>query len=129
MADIKYIIPFTYKWEGGLSNAKTDSASANPSPYIYKGVGGWHTNKGVTYPVFKAGASKYGYADTSDNFLTMPEDIWLKIAKGGFWDKLNLDTLKSQAVANVLFSWQWGSGYGWITRVSDYLKSKGINWV
>lgn len=59
----------------------------------------------------------------------MPHEIWLKIAKGGYWDKLNLDTVKSQAVANVMFSWCWGSGYAWIPRVSAYLKANGITWV
>ncbi len=132
MAEIKYIIPFTYKWEGGLSNATTDNASKNPaniSPYTINGKKGWHTNKGVTYSVFKSGASKYGYQDTLENFKDMPHEIWLKIAKGGYWDTLNLDNLKSQAVANVMFSWCWGSGYAWIPRLSSYLKSKGINWV
>lgn len=129
MAQIKYIIPFTYKWEGGLSRATTDTASKNPSPYTYKGQTGWHTNKGVTYSSFKSLSPKLGYKDTADNFLNMPEDIWLKIAKNGYWDKLNLDAVKSQAVANLLFSWQWGSGYAWIPRVSRYLKTKGIEWV
>ncbi len=131
MADIKYIIPFTYKWEGGLSRATTDSASKNPaniSPYTINGQTGWHTNKGVTYSVFKEGAKKYGYQDTLENFKTMPHDIWLKITKNGYWDKLKLDNVKSQAVANVLFSWIWGSGYAWVPRVSKYLKSNGINW-
>lgn len=128
MADIKYIIPFTYKWEGGLSRATTDKASANPSPYVYKGQTGWHTNKGVTYTAFKSLAPKLGYKDTSQNFLTMPEDIWLKIAKNGYWDIINLDNLKSQALANLMFSWQWGSGYAWRNRVKNYLLSKGISW-
>lgn len=128
MAEIKYIIPFTYKWEGGLSRDPADKASVTPSPYEYKGQKGWHTNKGVTYAAFKSNAAKLGYQDTAQNFLTMPEDIWLKIAKGSYWDRLNLDSLKSQAVANIMFSWQWGSGYAWIRRVSEYLKSKGINW-
>jgi hypothetical protein len=128
MANIKEIIPFTYKWEGGLSRATTDSASKNPSPYEYKGVKGWHTNKGVTYAAFKSLAPKLGYQDNATNFLTMPEDIWLKIAKNGYWDIINLDNVKSQAVANLMFSWQWGSGYGWRNRIKNYLKSKGIDW-
>lgn len=128
MADISKIIPFTYKWEGGLSRATTDTASKNPSPYVYNGVGGWHTNKGITYPVFKAGATKYGYTDTSDTFKKMPEDVWLKIAKGEYWDKIKLDAVKSQAIANLMFSWQWGSGYSWRPRIQRYLKSKGITW-
>ena len=128
MADIKAIIPFTYKWEGGLSRATTDTASKNPSPYEYKGVKGWHTNKGITYPVFKEGSKTLGYEDNAQNFLTMPEDIWLKIAKNKFWDVLKLDTVKSQAVANLMFSWIWGSGYAWRNRMVNYLKTKGIDW-
>lgn len=128
MAKIDYIIPFTYKWEGGLSRATTDTASKNASPYTINGKTGWHTNKGVTYPVFKAGAAKYGYADTLENFKNMPSDIWLKIAKGGYWDVLHLDNLNSQAIANLMFSWQWGSGYSWRPRMQKYLASKGISW-
>lgn len=131
MAEIKYIIPFTYKWEGGLSRATTDSASQNPaniSPYNIFGMTGWHTNKGITYSVFKAGASKYGYQDTLENWRDMPHDIWLKVTKNGYWDKLKLDTYKSQAVANVMFSWVWGSGLAWQPRIERYLKSKGVAW-
>ena len=128
MADIKYIIPFTYKWEGGLTRATTDSASKSPSPYIYKGVSGWHTNKGVTYAAFKSNAPSLGYVDNAQNFLSMPEDIGLKIAKIKYWDILYLDEVKSQAVANVMFSWMWGSGYAWQPRMERYLASKGITW-
>jgi hypothetical protein len=128
MADIQAIIPFTYKWEGGLSRATTDKASANPSPYVHQGVKGWHTNKGITYPVFKEGSKTLGYQDTAQNFLTMPEEIWLKIAKVKFWDTLKLDNVKSQAIANLMFSWIWGSGYAWRNRMVDYFKTKGIVW-
>ncbi len=128
MASIKEIIPFTYEKEGGLSRATTDTASRFPSPYTYNGVKGWHTNKGVTYATFKDGASKFGYTDNADNFLTMPEDIWLKIAKQGYWDKMNLDAMKSQAIANFFFSWMWGSGYSWRNRFKKYLETKGITW-
>jgi hypothetical protein len=128
MADIKYITGFTEKWEGGLSRATTDTASKNPSPYTYKGQTGWHTNKGVTYSAFKSLAPRLGYKDTAENFLNMPQDIWLKIAKVGYWDIINLDAVKSQAIANLMFSWQWGSGYSWRNRVQRYLVSKGINW-
>jgi hypothetical protein len=128
MAQIREIIPFTYKWEGGLSRATTDKASRNPSPYVYNGQKGWHTNKGVTYSTFKSLAPKLGYSDTSNNFLTMPEDIWLKIAKNGYWDIINLDAVKSQAIANIMFSWMWGSGYAWRNRIQKYLQSKGISW-
>ena len=86
MADIQKIIPFTYKWEGGLANAKTDSASAYPSPWAWTDpktqiTAPAHTNKGVTYRAFEGAAKKYGYQNSKDNFFTMPHDVWLKIAK------------------------------------------------
>jgi hypothetical protein len=128
MANILEILPFTLKWEGGLSRATTDKASLHPSPYTFKGVKGWHTNKGVTYPVFKDGAKLLNYQDTAENWFNMPMNIWVKIAKFKFWDKLFLDNVKSQAIANAMFSWQWGAGYGWRPRMQRYFLSKGIKW-
>ena len=52
MANYKKIVPFFYKWEGGTSNDKKDSASAYTC-----GVDGIHTNKGVTY---KAWVAQFG---------------------------------------------------------------------
>jgi len=60
--------------------------------------------------------------------LKMPAEIWMKIAKNLFWDHLNLDAVKSQAIANLMFSWTWASGYGWRGRVQRYLKAKNIAW-
>ena len=58
----------------------------------------------------------------------MPDAIWDKIAKGMFWDNLNLDRLKSSGVAFQVFSWNWGAGYGWFNRMKNYLESKGVSW-
>ena len=60
MANYKKIMPFVRKWEGGLSNNKSDNASKNPSPCEYNGKKGWHTNKGVTWTTFK-GSANLGY--------------------------------------------------------------------
>lgn len=128
MADIKNIVEHTLKWEGGLSKAKTDTASSHPSPYVYKGSTGWHTNKGITYATFESASKTLGFENNANNFLTMPNDVWMKIAKSLYWDKLHLDEVKSQAIANLLFSWTWASGYGWRNRVQKYLQSKGVNW-
>jgi len=114
MASIDKIISETKKEEGGLSRAKTDSASAHPSncQITNNGVSAddWHTNKGVTWDTFIGNASKLGYEANCKNFETMPDNIWQKIAKKGYWDPFYLDQYNSQAIANFIFQWAWGSG-------------------
>ena len=128
MANFQDIKGLTLKWEGGLSRATTDSASKNPSPYVYKGVTGWHTNRGITYTTFVESSKKYGFVNNAENFINMPDAIWDKIAKGLFWNDLNLDNVKSNGVAFQLFSWHWGAGTGWFPRMQRYLTSKGVSW-
>lgn len=114
MAKTKDIFTWTLKKEGGLSRAKTDSARAYPAPYeyTYNGVtaSDWHTNKGVTWETFEDLADTLGYDDDPENFFEMPYEIWSAIAKRGYWDKFNLDTLKSQSIANLIFQSAYGSG-------------------
>ena len=116
MANYKDIINFTKFWEGGLSSAQTDSAKNNSSP-CGKGKNGYsyHTNKGIQWITFKSLANKGGYAATCDNFLKMPNDIWLKIYKVGYWDEMLADKIKNQAIANTFVKWAWGSGVGGAT--------------
>lgn len=112
MADYKHLIPFIKKAEGGLSITSTDTASANRSPCTYNGKTGWHTNKGIQWISFKENASKLGYNPSCDNFISMPDSIWIKIYKKAYWDAFDLDNSKSQIIANVIVSWAWGSGVG-----------------
>jgi lysozyme family protein len=128
MAIFNNIKQLTLQKEGGLSRDTRDSASRYPSPYTYQGQTGWHTNKGITYRVFESASDKFGFPNTAENFLTMPDEIWTKIAKGLFWDDLKLDNLKSDGVAFQLFSWHWGAGYGWYSKMQEFLNSKGISW-
>ena len=117
MADHKDIINFTKIAEGGLSSAQTDTAKNNPSP-CGKGKNGYpyHTNKGIQWITFKSLAEKGGYAASCDNFLKMPDSIWLKIYKIGFWDPMQGDKIKNQAIANTFVKWAWGSGVGGATN-------------
>lgn len=110
MADYKVIVPLILRWEGGLSRATTDTASRNPSPCTFNGQTGWHTNKGVTWSTFTSLASRLGYQATCTNFQRMPDDIWGKIFKVGFWDAVGGDQIKSQAIANVAGDFAWGAG-------------------
>lgn len=113
MANAFLIIPHVLKWEGGLSRNPADSASKNPAPCSYNGKTGYHTNKGVTYTTFTSLAKSLNYEPTCENFFTMPEDIFLKIFKTGYWNGFKLDEYKSQKIANVIVSWAWASGaYG-----------------
>lgn len=134
MAQIGSIIAFTYVHEGGLSRSSSDSASANAAPFAIRDPRsgeyktGWHTNKGITYPAFLSASKQYGFPASKENFEKMPHDIWLTIAKRNYWDKVELDSVNSQSVANILFSFIWGAGYGWTPRIKRYVKRKGVAW-
>jgi len=112
MADYKNIIAFIKEKEGGLSHSQHDSAKADPVP---DGTG-VHTNKGVTWKTFKAMAFTLQYDPTVDLFYQMPDDIWGRIFKSGYWDKIWGDHIVSQAIANTLVDWAWGSGPRTATR-------------
>lgn len=127
MANYKKILSFVRKWEGGLSRKTSDTASKNPSPCSYNGQTGWHTNKGVTWIAFKS-QSKLGYYASCDNFIEMPDNIWEKIFKSSYWDKFYLDDMKSQAIANFILGYAWGSGVsGSYSQLKKFfLKEYGI---
>ena len=113
MAVYTKIVSFIKAKEGGLSSATTDTASNNPSN-CGNGSNGrpYHTNKGVTWSTFKGLSSKLGYSATCDNFKKMPDDIWGKIYKDGYWNPMQGDRIKNQAIANTFVEMAWGSGVG-----------------
>ena len=124
MADLQTAIPYIRKAEGGLSRTVTDTASKNPAPWSYKGQTGWHTNKGITYTTFSTLAAELGYDNTADNFFTMPDSIWLKIYKNGYWDKMKADLINSEAIAVAIVDYAWGFGAAGATnRLKAWLKS------
>jgi len=113
MADYKNIISFIKLKEGGLSSATTDTASKNSAP-CGNGSNGkpYHTNKGVTWATFKGLSSSLGYSASCTNFIEMPDSIWGKIYKESYWDKMQGDRVKNQAIANTFVEMAWGSGVG-----------------
>lgn len=123
MAEASKIIPFILQWEGGLSRNTADTASKNPAPCLHNGVGGYHTNKGVTYTTFTTLAKSLGYEPSCENFFTMPDDIFLKIFKTGYWNGFKLDDYKSQKIANIIVSWAWASGaYGAYKQLKKFFE-------
>lgn len=128
MASYSSAIPYIKKSEGGLSRAVTDTASSNPSPYTYQGKSGWHTNRGITWTTFKSLAPSAGYTVSESNFLNMPDDIWLKIYKTGYWNPMKGDTYTSQPVANAVVDFAWAAGVGGSTKaLIKYLSKQGMN--
>jgi lysozyme family protein len=116
MADYKNLIPHIRKSEGGLSSNPKDSASENSSPCGNKDGYPIHTNKGITWETFQGLASKGGYSATCDNFLKMPDSVWYKVYKVGFWDVIQGDKIKNQAIANTFVEMIWGSGLGSVSK-------------
>jgi lysozyme family protein len=117
MVNYKNLVPFIKIKEGGISGTPKDSASKNPSPCGKDRQGfPYHTNKGVQWATFKLLASKGGYTASCENFLKMPDDIWNRIYKVGFWDEIQGDRIKNQAIANTFVEMVWGSGIGSVSR-------------
>lgn len=120
MADFKLAIPIIKRSEGGLSKAKTDTASKNPVP----DGSGYHTNKGITWTTFTENAKRLGYVATPKLFYEMPEGIWQAITKFGYWDRIQGDKLHSQAVATILVDWYFGSGNWAVKNLQSVLNTK-----
>lgn len=124
MANLQKAIPYIRKAEGGLSRATTDTASKNPAPFPYQGKTGWHTNKGITWTTFSSLAPKLGYQATADNFFVMPDPIWEKIYRHGYWNPMNADKINSEAIAVAIVDYAWAFGVGGATtRLKRWVKT------
>ena len=121
MEIIEKYIKFVKKWEGGLSRDKNDSASSFPCPTPYNGKSGWHTNAGITYAAW---VQFYGN-DKDADFYRMPADMWFKIFKKGYWDKVKGDAYNSQNIAATsVYQTTWPSkrsGKGGSRTAQPYL--------
>jgi lysozyme family protein len=80
-ANLDYIL----KWEGGLSKHPRDSAARHPLP----DGSGYHTNKGITWRVFR---SQYGNTtDAVNRFYKMTHDDFRGIYKL-YWNGVKADS-------------------------------------
>lgn len=103
-------IDFVRQWEGGVSRAKTDTASKNVAP----GTGGIHTNKGITWTTYYNNGKGHGYKPTVQDFLKMSDERWLQIFNKCYWEPMKGDQLmlKDPALAFYCVQFAWGSGLG-----------------
>lgn len=114
-ANLDYIL----KWEGGLSKHPRDSAARHPVP----DGSGHHTNKGITWRVFR---SIYGSGeDAIKRFYRMTHDDFRGIYKL-YWNGVKADSISSQIIAEYVTDFAWGSGVAGASRqVQRWLNSQG----
>jgi lysozyme family protein len=95
--DYRKFVPFILRWEGGEVNDLDDS--------------GGHTNKGITRATFNQHSKRLlGKQPTLANFKAMTREDAMKFIKH-FWMKATYNNqIQSQAVAEAITSWHWGSG-------------------
>jgi lysozyme family protein len=111
MADYRKFTPFILRWEGGEVNDKSDR--------------GGHTNKGITRTTFNALSRRVlGKEPTLANFKNISKEDAMKFIHY-FWNKATGNNqIKSQAVAEAMTSWFWGSGAYGIKEWQRMLRDK-----
>jgi lysozyme family protein len=109
--DYRKFVPFVLRWEGGEVNDPDDS--------------GGHTNKGITRATFNQHSRKLlGKEPTLANFKAMTREDAMKFIRH-FWMKATWNNrIKSQAVAEAITSWYWGSGAEGIKQWQRMLRDK-----
>lgn len=110
MAKLEKLVPLILKWEGGYVNDPAD-------------LGG-PTNQGVTLSTWKKqGYDKNGDGaiDVEDLKLISKDDVVERILRPHYWNRWQADRIDSQALANILVDWVWGSGRYGITIPQEIL--------
>jgi lysozyme family protein len=97
MANIKHLSPFILRWEGGFANDPDDAGGA--------------TMRGITLATFKKYRKDTGKPEPDVTDLkNISEYEWEDILREYYWNPWQADDINSQAVANLLVGWGWGSG-------------------
>lgn len=111
MAEVKKLVPFILKWEGGFVNDPDDLGGA--------------TNKGITIGTYATYCRRKGYPEpTVERLKMMTQDTWTEIMKSMYWDRWKADKIVNQSVANILVDWVWASGINGIKRPQQLLGVK-----
>ncbi len=108
-ANYMLMVPFVLKWEAGYVNDPDDSGGA--------------TNRGVTFKTFKSlSLNVLGIQPTEYNFRKLSKDQAARIFQY-YWNvATNINSIKSQAISEVITSWFWGSGQLGLINFQKMLK-------
>lgn len=93
MANANNLTPYILRWEGGFVNDPADAGGA--------------TNKGITIGAFR---QYFGAQATVEQLKAITNEQWMHIFRAVYWNRWRADEIRSQAVANILVDWVWGSG-------------------
>ncbi len=113
MADIKNLVTFISRWEGGFVNDPVDK--------------GGPTHMGVTLAIWqRVGYDKNGdgVIDVDDLKLLTHEDLVEVVLRPHFWNVWKADDINNQATANLVVDWMWHSGPRTIPMVQNALQVK-----
>ena len=104
----KYL-EFVARWEGKYGRSMEDSASSYFCPTPHSDGKKYHTSHGITYRTW---VNSFG-TDNDKEFYSMPSEMWFKIFKTRFWDKVQGDKLPFNiAVLTTEFAWMSGVSVG-----------------
>lgn len=93
-------------WEGGLSRHLKDSASSNFCPTEHKDGFRYHTNKGITYAVWRA---HFG-SDKDLRFYKMNDEDWFEIFDKLYFKAVKGHEFKVLNIGALVAEYAWGSG-------------------
>ncbi len=118
MANIDVLIPFILHFETGVAKSYLNLppaevfAKARKTGYANDpDDAGGATMCGITIATFQAYCRKKGYpVPTVTRLRNMTYGEWYEVYKSLFWDKWLADSIRNQAVANILVDWVWASG-------------------
>lgn len=105
------------------------AVSSNIIPFIKGAEGGWvnnpddqggETNKGITYATWEQ-----FFGDTHDRFMAMSDADWAYIFLHGYWNAILGNQINSQAIADFLVDWYWGSGTYAVRHLQQVLNDLG----
>ncbi len=125
MADYRKIVSIiknknkNFSWSLGASEPPCDLGTTDTKGIF--GIKKNNTSYGITWDDFKLNANSLGYVADCDNFKNMPDSIYNVIFKKVYWDSIQGDKIKNQAVANAMVEYR---GLG-IAYVFDKLKNLG----